>query len=61
VESEGRVSVEGSGFDGGRKAAVCRGVFLTWREVSRGLGFGAWGDIWWIEIVEEGPEERRRG
>jgi len=48
-------------FRVGRKAVLYKGLFLTWREVSKGLGFGGCGEIWWIEIVEEGPEERMRG
>jgi hypothetical protein len=28
----------------GRKAVLCKGVFLMWRDVSRGFGFGGCGE-----------------
>jgi hypothetical protein len=61
VESEGVVAEARSWVEGGRKAVLCKGVFLTWRDVSRGLGFGGCGEMWWMEMVDEGPDKRRRG
>ena len=61
VDSGGGLSEVGFRFRVGRKAVLYKGLFLTCREVSKGLGFGGCGEIWWIEIVEEGPEERMRG
>ena len=48
---------EGEGW----KRVVVSGVFLTWRVVRRGFGFGGVGWSWWRERIELGPEERRSG
>jgi len=45
----------------GWKAVVVSGVFLMWREVRSGFGFGGFGLIWWRCSVELGPEERISG
>lgn len=37
------------------------GVCCKWNEVRSGFGFGGWGDKWWRNRVEAGPDERISG
>lgn len=46
---------------GWEKAEVWIGVRRMWREVRRGLGAGAEGEMWCRKRVDAGPEERRTG
>lgn len=46
---------------GGEKADVWIGVRRICRDVSRGLGAGACGEIWCRKSVDAGPDDRRSG
>lgn len=46
---------------GGANAEVWMGVRRMWRDVKRGLGAGADGEMWWRKRVAAGPDDSSTG